>query len=142
MCLALVGVRLAFGRVEESLHSDLLLLVEAELQAGWGILIWRPGSDEIFLSEGAYQIHGLKPTESLVPTEIMEQVIHRDDLSRVRSGLAEVMQGRLYDGRHRVVWPDGTVRWVQARALLKKETITRPGHILWTLVDITDYLET
>ena len=138
MCRALGGVRLAFGDGDEGLRNNLLTLAQAEVLGGFGVIIWRPGSDEILLSEGAYHIFGLTPTGPMLAAEVMTRATHPDDLSEVMSGLAEAIGGGRFDLRHRVVWPDGTIRRVRSKARLIGETDDNPEHLLGTVVDITD----
>ena len=41
--------------------------------------------------------------------------IHPDDLARVLAGLAVQNQGLPFDHEYRIVWPDGSVRWIWDR---------------------------
>jgi len=141
MCRALFGVRRALdGDGENSPRNDLLTLAQAEVLGGFGVMIWRPDSDDILLSEGAYEVFGLTPTEGMLAVQMITEAVHPDDVAMVMSGLADAIGGKRFDARHRVVRPDGTIRWVRAKAYLKEKTTTMPEFLLGTIVDITDYV--
>ncbi|TAM51079.1 MAG: PAS domain S-box protein, partial [Acidobacteria bacterium] len=53
--------------------------------------------------------------------------------------LNQAVQGaKDYDLDHRVVWPDGTIRWVHAHAQLTRDAEGAPETLLGTVVDVTE----
>jgi len=140
-CRALAGVHFILGDIEKSVVDDLRVLARAEVLGGFGVVVWLPGSNEILMSEGAYEVHGLTPTGALVPEEIVAGAVHPDDIPSVWTGFTAVAKGDVvYDARHRAVWSDGTTRLVHTRAILVEETADHPEYVLGTVVDVTDYM--
>ena len=140
-CLNLIGSRFALDGVEESLRNDLGVLAHAETLGGFGIIIRLADSDELLLTEGAYEIFGITPSKDLIPNDRVLGTIHPDDHARVIEGLTAISEGIDYDIRRRIVRADGTIRWAQTRGTLVKQTASHPEYLLATIVDITDYLE-
>lgn len=64
------------------------------------------------------------------------QGVHPDDRQRVREGQPRQMDGT-YDEEYRVVRPDGSVRWVRARAFPVYNEQGRPYRVVGTAEDIT-----
>ena len=46
-----------------------------------------------------------------------------------------------YDIEHRVVWPDGTVRWLQERGGVKRDANGKPLQMLGVVQDIDDRIK-
>ncbi|MES9933297.1 MAG: transporter substrate-binding domain-containing protein [Candidatus Sedimenticola sp. PURPLELP] len=65
--------------------------------------------------------------------------IHPDDRDMVQSAVtASIETGAVYDVEHRVVWPDGTVRWLLERGDVVRDDSGQPLHMLGVVQDITE----
>ena len=95
-----------------------------------GELAW---SDEIF------RIFGREP-QSFVPSESrFFEAVHPDEVERVRQVVAEAFQrGEIYRIDHRIVRPDGQIRWVHEEALTEYDAEGRPLRLTGTVQDITE----
>ena len=69
-------------------------------------------------SEEEYRIYGLDPNgPSPEYGEMLEKHIHPDDAALLHETFMAAMQSQgIYDLEHRIVRPDGTVRWVRDKA--------------------------
>jgi len=69
-------------------------------------------------SEEEFRIYGLNPKgPSPEYNEMLEKYIHPDDQALLHERFMTAMQSQgIYDLEHRIVRPDGTVRWVRDRA--------------------------
>lgn len=71
--------------------------------------------------------------------------IHPDDRERVVQTVNEALYGpqasSLYYCEYRIVWPDGSVHWVESRGLIKRNAQRAPTRITGVVVDITDRKE-
>src|SRR4051812_35437828 len=64
--------------------------------------------------------------------------VHPDDRARVEAGLrGAVADSRDWASEFRVVWPDGTVHWLDARGGIYRATDGRPTRMLGTVMEIT-----
>src|SRR5690606_28572107 len=111
------------GRAEQA-HAE--LVGDLEAQADWldqaqraaRTGVWRIEADGEHgrVSAHTAMMYGLAPEEAVYPLEEIFRRVHDDDRERVQ---AEFMRARdtgaPYLSEHRIVLPDGGVRWVTAR---------------------------
>jgi len=65
--------------------------------------------------------------------------VHPDERQAVRNAIdASVEHDTPYEIEHRVVWPDGQVRWLLERGAVVRDTDGRPLHMLGVVQDIDD----
>ncbi len=125
--------------IEKMLRDSERRLSRAESVAHMGFLDWDLKTNRIYLSDEARRIHGIDVQEGLVTPDLVARVVHPDDFDRVNSNLERAATDtKPYDIDHRIIWSDGTVRWVHAQAQLLKNAEGEPERLLGTVVDITD----
>ena len=131
---------------DESLRKSLRMMAHAERIANFGswefdmtdpatlegnVLRW---SDEVF------RIFGYEPGEIEVTIEKFYDAVHPEDRERVRA--ASMMSFSTFTKisfDHRIVRPDGTVRWVHEEAAVDKEQVSSSMMRVWgTVQDITN----
>lgn len=89
-------------------------------------------------SERMAEILGLDPAAEVTAQQWRERV-HPEDLERVRGEFAAALGGlREYDCEHRIVRPDGEVRWVAGRATIVRDAEGRPVRAVGVAADITE----
>jgi PAS domain S-box-containing protein len=103
-------------RAEEQLRRSEAYLSEAQRLSRTGSFGWHVTTGEILWSEQTYQIFGYddsaKPSLKLVIDRT-----HPDDRNRVRQLLEEVStDGGSFDAKHRLVMPDGAVKYLHVVA--------------------------
>jgi PAS domain S-box-containing protein len=105
----------------------------------------RLGSWELALPSGAlhwsdemYRIFGLAPDEFGATYEAFLAAVHPDDREWVRQGQRRFLEeGGVLNLDHRIVRPDGSVRWVQDRSELERDASGRPARQIGIVLDIT-----
>ncbi len=66
------------------------------------------------------------------------KAIHPDDRGSIQSAVNACLEGREeFEVEHRVVWPDGTVRWLLERGDVVRDDAGEPLHMLGVVQDIT-----
>ncbi len=99
----------ALRQAEERLH----LAMESGKVGTWE---WEVGTSEVQWSQGIYPLLGYRPGEVTPTREAFRQRIHPQDLARQDQALKDSLDRcEDYVCEFRVVWPDGSVRWVEAR---------------------------
>ena len=91
-------------------------LEQAQQSAMLGSWEWDIKADKITWSDQMFRVYGLEPRSIDVAFENFRGFVHPDDRELVHHAVSEAMRTKepfAYD--HRVVWPDGTVRWVHGR---------------------------
>jgi two-component system CheB/CheR fusion protein len=100
---------------------------------------WDIASNHVTWSETIYRFHGLKPGEFSGRVEDFASLVHPDDRERVNAAIqAAVERGGAYSSEMRVVWPDGTVRWIATNGKVICDGEGQPARMLGATVDITD----
>jgi len=111
----IIQLRIEAARREQVLRQSEQRLNQAQQIAHLGSSAWSLASSELQWSDEYFRIWGLEPQSVTPGGELFRQGIHPDDVEKVEKVLQEAMQGgRLYDCEHRVVRPDGSVRYVHS----------------------------
>ena len=126
-------------RAEDALRESEARLRKAQRAAGMGFLDWNLETDIIELSSEVIKMFGVEEHKQWTTPEALEQVCHPDDKEQFRKSLGLAISGdKDYNIDHRIVRPDGEVRWVHAQAILRRDEEGTPVRLLGTVVDITD----
>jgi PAS domain-containing protein len=88
--------------------------------------------------EEMYRIFNLPLQQSPLRTGTFFNSIHPEDRQRVVRALGKALVGeRPYNIEHRIVWPDGSVRFIHGEAEVTFDYGGRPIRILGMVQDIT-----
>ena len=102
---------------QATLADNAARVAQSEALAHVGSWAWDAGTDAVQWSAEQHRIHGLSPREFDGTLEGHLAHVHRADRPGVTASLhAAVLNGAPLDLEFRVVRPDRTVRWVDARA--------------------------
>ncbi len=114
-------------------------LLKAQAVAHIGFVDWDLKTDRISVSHEAKKIFGLDMESGIQTPEFVKRVLHPDDLDMVRDSLEAGRRGaKSHNLDHRIVHPDGSIRWVHAEAELRYDAAGQPSSYIGTVVDITD----
>jgi PAS domain S-box-containing protein len=101
-----------------------------ELDLATGVLSW---SDEI------YRIFGIVPEAFDASFAAFIGAVHPDDRARVEHAQQAVLAGEAsLDVEHRILRPDGSVRWVHELAELRRDIAGHPVTLAGTVHDISE----
>jgi len=107
---------LAAERTARDLLERMLLATSA---TGLGIWEHDAARDELIWDRQMYRLFGREPAEAS-PQAVWRAAVHSDDLPQVDRQLAEAIRsGRKFEAEFRVVLPDGTLRWLAGRGMLR-----------------------
>ena len=82
-------------------------------------MLWSlDGSGErvLFASPAARQVFGRAAEEFLADARLWRALAHPEDAPQLDAAWRRLLQGEPLDVEHRIVWPDGSVRWINQRA--------------------------
>lgn len=110
----------------------------AEQMADLGSYDWNPVTGELHWSDQHYTLWGLVPRSVAPDYALFHRGVHLEDRHRLEG----LLQGALASGggyrcKHRVVWPDGTVRHIQAHGEVSLDANGRACRVVGTVQDIT-----
>lgn len=142
------GIVYANGRditIEKKQAEQLRLASKVRLQLAMGAgemgaWEWDIQTNTIVWLHGAAVLHGVAPSDDnmVFPVEQYVEYVHPED----RSELAAVMRNAVLRGKHhhveyRVVWPDGSAHWIEARGEMFFDELDKPAYMVGVSVDIT-----
>jgi PAS domain S-box-containing protein len=115
----------------------------AETPARAGIFEWDPITEELRWSARCKAAFG-SPADEEPSDEVFQSRLHPEDrplvLGRIERALDPGGPGQ-YRSRHRVLWPDGTVRWMRAKGEVTFGDVAglrRAVHFSGTVLDVTE----
>ncbi len=116
------------------------VLSHAESIAHVGTWDWDIVSGRLWWSDQVYQILGLNPEDvGPVTYETFLSAVHPAERTTLDSRVREALEDdSRYDVRHRVVRPDGEIRFVRERAEVTRDGSGVPVRMLGTVSDVTE----
>jgi PAS domain S-box-containing protein len=143
-------VKILRDRTQQQQGEERLRLLTETLQASeqrlqlaldiGGMGVWQVNLPhrEVVWWPGMAEIHGLAPGARPPDAGEYQRLIHPEDRERVMQGVRDTIVQR--QGQHteyRVVWPDGSVHWVEARSKLFVDARGEPSAVAGVCMDIT-----
>ncbi|SDW83342.1 bifunctional diguanylate cyclase/phosphodiesterase [Thiocapsa roseopersicina] len=123
---------------ERAILTHQTRLEEAQRIARLGYWEWQPESGAIWWSDMVYRIFGMEPSDAAPSYDAFYARVHPEDRALVLENEQEAhLTGRL-DEEHRIVLPDGTLRWVRQVARAEPDHPDRPRRFHGTVQDVTD----
>src|SRR5262249_36348473 len=133
-------------QAEQALRESEQALRESEehlrlaLKSGrMGVWDWDRHTNQRKWSKEYYLVMGLLPFSTEPSYHAWAKCVHPEDLPHVKAAVeAAIAQKKEYRCQYRVVWPDGTIRWVVARGESIYDENGRCVRVMGVLVDITE----
>jgi PAS domain-containing protein len=117
-------------------------LIETQRLLQVGYWEWNLETKKYGWCDEMYRIFNLKPQQFPLRTGTFFNRVHREDRRKVVKALGKALVGmQPYDIEHRILWPDGSVRFVHGKAEVNFDEAGRPISIWGSLQDITDRRE-
>ncbi|MFO0157554.1 MAG: PAS domain-containing protein, partial [bacterium] len=102
-----------------------------------GLWIRDGATGEVWVSEPGRSLFGFDAAEP-VTYERMMQRVHPDDMDAAESAQTSLRDHGRFAGEHRVVLPDGSVRWVSSAGCLRRGEQGGPRSLFAISMDITE----
>lgn len=131
---------LELERVNKELKLSQERLDEASETAQMGFWQASLKTGELWWSPVIYQIFGLE--ESVVPSvALFKSTLHPDDRQLVANSEQKALETGLHDVVHRIVRPDGSIRWVHELAKMLPEDRNPDNIMVGSVQDVTERIE-
>ncbi|QDT94463.1 PAS domain S-box protein [Gimesia algae] len=118
-------------------------LSEAQRLAHIGSWEWNIQDDTLWWSDEVYRIFGVTKSNFILKNDFFLQTIHPDDRQLVEQMIAQTLNYDIpYSTEHRILRPDGEIRHVHERAVLKKNDAGENLYMYGTVQDLTERYET
>jgi len=136
---AQIGMTVENARLYEESRNNERSLANAQHIAHLGNWNWNIVTNELRWSDEVYRIFGLEPQEFGATYETFLDTVHPEDTQLVRDSVdAALYQGASYSIDHRIVLPEGSVRFVHEQAEVTFNESGEPVRMDGTVQDITD----
>ncbi|WP_252273007.1 diguanylate cyclase domain-containing protein [Pseudomonas subflava] len=120
-------------------QSDAERFQRSQYFARIGTWDWDIDTNRLYWSEAIYAMFGHAVGAVTPSYELFCRSVHPDDREHVRAGeLRCIATGENHDEEYRVVWPDGTVRWLRETGNVVKDEDGTPVKMMGVVRDITE----
>src|SRR5499426_1905405 len=125
-------------RANEALRINQERLNLAQKASRAGTFEWNLRTDAVIWSEETEAIFGLAPGSFGGSYEDWTRCVHPEDLSRAEQELRRAIVDGEGASEYRVAWPDGSVRWIQARGKVFFDEAGEPLRWIGINMDVTE----
>jgi formate hydrogenlyase transcriptional activator len=125
-------------QAEELLRQSERQLKEAQRISHLGYWDYDMDTGKIVWSDETCRIYGLDPSESVLSHDRLMQLIPPEDHPAVEDALAATRSGAPYNTEHRIIRPNGEMRFIHARGDVTRNESARPRRMFGTVQDITE----
>jgi len=99
---------------------------------------WDLKTDKVIWSEQAVKLFGYSDSAESFNFESFEKVIPPEDMPMISTAIDDCMRlDKEYDIEHRVLWPDGSIRWVHEKGNVIRNSQNEAVRMLGVVRDIT-----
>jgi signal transduction histidine kinase len=124
---------------EEKLEHARAMLAEAQKVARIGSWEWNVPANQVTWSDELYRLFGLAPQSIAMTVESFLERVHPGDREAIEQAVAEACEdGRSFAFDHRIVLPDGDVRWLHGRGRVIVDGAGVPTRMVGTSQEITE----
>jgi PAS domain S-box-containing protein len=121
-----------------SVERDRSFLEQAQRLAQLGSWDWDMATDQIVWSDELYRLYGMEPARPITYESYVAR-IHPEDRDLVASTIGDARAtGMPFSFEHRVVHPDGSVRWLHGRGSVISGPDGSPIRMLGSSQDVTE----
>jgi PAS domain S-box-containing protein len=126
------------ARASEALRDREDVLQMALQANGMGLWVWDVQHNTVNWSDEVYRIAGHEP-ESVEPTtDVWLRYIHPEDVDTVKKAVVYSREtGTDYRCQYRVLWPDGSARWVESQGRCQRDAAGCVVRVVGVLADVT-----
>ncbi len=123
---------------EEALRQSearLMLALDAAHMGSWDSNLL---TGELAWSQAVAPLFGLEPDAFGGTREAFYKCVHVDDRELVKQAVTRAAEeGVDFDVEHRVVWPDGSIHWLENKGRVFRDDTGKSLHLIGTVMDIT-----
>ncbi|MYN09278.1 PAS domain-containing sensor histidine kinase [Pseudoduganella aquatica] len=121
-----------------AMHASEQRLQIATRAAAIGIWDWDIQSGAVEWDDQMYRLFGVERAQVESPMQLWMDMLHPEDKERIGAALQRTLDSDdQFDREFRLVWPDGTVRHIQADSMLFRDAEGRPQRMVGVNYDIS-----
>jgi PAS domain S-box-containing protein len=113
-------------------------LTIANMAAHTGVWDWDVINDRIIWDEQMFKLYGISKESFSIPYELWLKALHPDDLQETQQAVQDALTGEKdYDCEFRVIWPDGSIRFIRTMGYVQRDGEGKPTHMIGQNWDVT-----
>jgi PAS domain S-box-containing protein len=126
-------------RAEEALKQGNERLLLATVAGGVGIWDLDVVNNKLTWDDQMFRLYGVAPDNFGGAYETWKERVHPEDVERGDAEVQMALRGeKEFDTEFRVVWPNGTIHHIRARARVHRDAAGQPTKLIGTNYDITE----
>jgi len=126
------------ARASEALRDREDMLQMALRANGMGLWVWELQQEAMHWSDVVYRVVGRVPGSIEANFENWIKVVHPEDAARIREAFKQTCDGLAeYHQNYRVLWPDGSIRWLESQGNCQRDSQGRVTRVVGVLTDVT-----
>lgn len=135
----LIGQGVYRFEIEEKISASQRRLAEAQKIAHLGNWVWHIQTGELSWSDEVYHIFGLTPGEYELNFKAFLDKVYQEDREQVQRSIDEALaEKKACSIDFRVLYQDGTIRYVHAQGEVTCDTDGNPANMAGTIQDISE----
>jgi PAS domain S-box-containing protein len=104
---------------------------------------WDLTTNQVVWNANHFSLLGLEPNGAEVTYELWRDRVHSEDLQRVKVAINHALHNHTtYEIEYRIIYPDGTLRWVTAKGRGLYDEAGQPLRMMGVLIDVSDCKQT
>lgn len=123
-------LQLARERLDTASELALIGFWQASLKTG-----------ELWWSPAIYQIFGFDEANTTPSVALFKSTLHPDDRQKVALSEQQALSSGIHDVSHRIIRPDGSIRWVHERARIVTDADNPERIMVGSVQDITERVQ-
>lgn len=126
-------------KAEVELKETTARLELATRAGGVGVWDYNIPKNNLLWDDQMYKLYGIEKKDFKSVYQSWRDGLHPDDLERGDKEIQMAISGeKEFDTEFRVCWPDGTIHHIRAQAIIEKDELGQPLHMIGTNWDITE----
>ncbi len=117
--------------IEEN-RQQMRMVLDAAKVGAW---VWDLKTDEVTDLGNTSEILGISDLNHF---QVFANIIHPEDLEHVKQSIASAIETGRYDAEHRIVRPDGEIRWLRALGSVLSDEDEKPAQMAGVSFDVTE----
>ncbi len=138
--LAQVERRLAEERaaaIEQVRYRDDILKISLQASS-MGLWAWDLEREVVYRSDEVFRMAGYEPGAFGSEPDAWLKCVHSEDVPALKEAFVNTRtEGAPYHMEYRVIWPDGTMHWLESQGQCQRDDDGKPIRIVGVMADIT-----
>lgn len=123
--------------IEQVRYRDDILKISLQA-SGMGLWAWDLEREVVYRSDEVFRMAGFEPGAFGSEPDAWFRRVHPEDVAAVKEAFQKTrMEGTAYHMEYRVVWPDGSLHWLESQGQCQRDDEGKVIRIVGVMADVT-----